>query len=55
MYYFYAEDAAGDCSVPIATNMETATKLVLEQENIHLYPGGSTESDGGSGTGRRTA
>lgn len=43
MYYFYAEDAAGNCSVPIATNMETATKLVLEQENIHLYPGGSTE------------
>ena len=42
-YYFYAEDAAGNCSVPIATNMETATKLVLEQENIHLYPGGSTE------------
>ena len=43
MYYFYAEDAAGNCSVPITTNMETATKLVLEQENIHLYPGGSTE------------
>lgn len=43
MYYFYAEDAAGNCSVPVATNMETAKKLVLEQESIHLYPGGSAE------------
>lgn len=43
MYYFYAEDAAGNCSVPIATNMETASKLVLEQETVHLYPGGSAE------------
>lgn len=42
-YYFYAEDAAGNCSVPVSTNMETAKKLVLEQESIHLYPGGNTE------------
>ena len=43
MYYFYAEDAAGNCSVPVATNMEAPKKLVLEQESIHLYPGGSAE------------
>ena len=42
-YYFYAEDAAGNCSVPIVTSMETAEKLVLNQEAIHLYPNGSAE------------
>lgn len=37
-YYFYAEDAAGNRSIPISTTMEQAEEIVLEESSISLYP-----------------
>ena len=41
MYYFYAQDAAGNKCVPKVTNMKQAERLVLNQETLYLYPGES--------------
>ena len=38
LYYFYAEDAAGNCSSPVITTMERAEKLQFEEEQVMLYP-----------------
>ena len=38
IYYFYAEDAAGNCSSPTVTTMELAESLQFAEESIMLYP-----------------
>lgn len=38
MYYFYAEDKAGNCSVPVVTTTETASAMTLSQEELALFP-----------------
>ena len=38
IYYFYAEDAAGNKSKMIETTTEPAEELALEQEKISLFP-----------------
>ncbi len=42
-YRFFAEDAAGNRSVPVTTTMEEATGLTLAKESLSLYPGESGE------------
>lgn len=37
-YYFYAQDRAGNRSVPIVTTMEAAQELSLSEEKLSLYP-----------------
>lgn len=39
VYYFYAQDAAGNRSVPVMTTMETAQELTLADTELSLYPG----------------
>lgn len=39
LYYFYAVDAAGNKSVPIVTNMETATSIALAKDELAMSPG----------------
>ena len=39
LYRFYAEDAAGNRSTPIVTNMKTAESLTVSPETFALYPG----------------
>ena len=39
LYRFYAEDAAGNRSTPIVTNMKTAESLTVSPETLALYPG----------------
>ena len=39
LYRFYAEDAAGNRSTPIVTNMKTAESLAVSPETLALYPG----------------
>lgn len=41
MYYFYAEDLAGNKSIPVVTTMEEAEAIVLGKEEISLFPGES--------------
>lgn len=43
VYSFYAEDAAGNCSTPVVTTMETAQELTLSSEELSLYPGETAE------------
>ena len=38
LYRFYAEDAAGNRSTPIVTNMKTAESLTVSPETLALYP-----------------
>ena len=38
IYYYYAEDLAGNRTVPMATNMEPAQGLVLSDAEITLFP-----------------
>ncbi|MDO5344810.1 MAG: CapA family protein [Lachnospiraceae bacterium] len=38
IYYYYAEDLAGNRTVPAATNMEPAQGLVLNETEITLFP-----------------
>lgn len=38
IYYFYAQDAAGNRSVPTVTTMETAKQIELPQEELSLFP-----------------
>ncbi len=38
-YLYYADDAAGNSSIPVATTMETADSLVLAENEISLFPG----------------
>lgn len=42
-YYFYAEDEAGNRSVPVITTMERAESLTLRQESMSLFPGETGE------------
>ena len=39
LYRFYAEDAAGNRSTPVVTNMKTAESLTVSPETLALYPG----------------
>ena len=39
LYRFYAEDAAGNRSTPVVTNMKTAESLAVSPETLALYPG----------------
>ena len=39
LYRFYAEDAAGNRSTPVVTNMKTAESLTVSPETFALYPG----------------
>lgn len=39
VYYFYAQDKAGNSSVPKVTTMEAVQELALAQEQLSLYPG----------------
>lgn len=39
LYRFYAEDAAGNRSTPVVTNMKTAESLTVLPETLSLYPG----------------
>lgn len=39
IYRFYAEDAAGNRSTPIVTNMKTAESLTVSPDTLALYPG----------------
>lgn len=39
LYCFYAEDAAGNRSTPVVTNMKTAESLTVSPETLALYPG----------------
>lgn len=41
LYYFYAEDHAGNRSTPVKTTMETAEKVELTAEKLSLFPGES--------------
>lgn len=38
MYYFYAEDFAGNRSLPVKTTMETAQEILLTEETLCLFP-----------------
>ncbi len=38
LYYFYAEDAAGNCSAPVITTMEQLETLQFSEESVMLYP-----------------
>ncbi len=38
VYYFYAQDAAGNRCQPLVTTMENAKSLALSQEEAELYP-----------------
>ncbi len=38
-YYFYAIDAAGNRSTPVATTMEAASRIVTAEETLALFPG----------------
>ena len=38
LYRFYAEDAAGNRSTPVVTNMKTAESLTVSPETLALYP-----------------
>ncbi len=38
MYYFYAQDQAGNRSDPVVTNMETADAIGFAQEEVCMYP-----------------
>ena len=40
-YYYYAQDFAGNKTVPVATNMEPAQQLVLNETEMTLFPGDS--------------
>lgn len=42
-YYFYAEDVAGNRSIPVVTTMEQAEGLTLRQESMSLFPGETGE------------
>ena len=39
LYRFYAEDAAGNRSTPVVTNMKTAESLAVSPETLAMYPG----------------
>ena len=39
LYYFYAEDAAGNRSIPICTTMEQAESVELSTAEMALFPG----------------
>ena len=39
LYRFYAEDAAGNRSTPVVTNMKTAESLTVSPETLAMYPG----------------
>ena len=39
LYRFYAEDAAGNRSTPVVTNMKAAESLTVSPETLALYPG----------------
>ena len=39
LYRFYAEDAAGNRSTPVVTNMKMAESLTVSPETLALYPG----------------
>ena len=39
IYYFYAQDAAGNRCRPLVTTMENAESLTLSREEADLYPG----------------
>lgn len=41
MYYFYAEDEAGNCSVPVKTTMETAREISFGDTEVSMFPGES--------------
>lgn len=41
IYYYYAQDYAGNRTVPTATNMEPAQSLVLSESSVTLFPGDS--------------
>lgn len=45
IYRFYAEDAAGNRSTPIVTNMKTAQSLTVAPESLALYPGETVSLD----------
>ena len=42
-YYYYARDNAGNRSEPVATTMEAATALALDQTQLTLFPGESVQ------------
>lgn len=41
LYYFYAEDTAGNRSVPVKTTMEAAESIELNATELSLFPGES--------------
>ncbi|MCD7715199.1 MAG: CapA family protein [Lachnospiraceae bacterium] len=45
IYYFYAVDQAGNCSVPVVSNMVTAESITLSESELTLYPGGTAQID----------
>lgn len=38
IYYYYAEDLAGNRTIPVATNMEPAQELLLNETEVTLFP-----------------
>ncbi len=45
VYYFYAQDAAGNRCRPLVTTMENAESLTLSREEVELYPEETTWLD----------
>ncbi|MDD2958655.1 MAG: CapA family protein [Lachnospiraceae bacterium] len=41
LYYYYAQDNAGNKTIPVCTNMEAAQSLALSETEMVLFPGSS--------------